>query len=286
MSTLIYKDMNEQYKEITDILISAFKNFKPKKKDSINSILNKLTYIEKKHFQRYDEDKNEYVFNIIEYNIALDNQKKQIEVLSEQIKENPLNTLSILFKHNQILFFRIRVNGENKNIFHRQMTVEYLLENSIIQNKEYKENLIIVFNELIKKYINMENSMMKLEDNKFCNQTIIKDDNNKEDIFEQKLKYVNKLKQDLLLVFILYRNKVINKTHINKFINNYLLSFKKVINIEPKSNLEEENIKVWASGVRFIEVLAENFKYSNKYTKECFEYKKVIDKLCPSLRFM
>lgn len=286
MSNSVSNEMNEQYKEITSILISSFKVFKPKKKISINSILNKLTYIEKKHFQKYDEQKNENVFNMSEYNNALDNQQKQIEILIKKINDNPFDTLNLLFKHDQRLFFRIRVNGENKNIFHRQMTIEYLLETSVIKEKEYKEYLVKIFNSLIEKYTKMENSMMCIKDNKFYNQTKIKDVNNKEDIFEEKLKFINKLKQDLLLIFILYRNKVINKTHINNFINNYIQCFKKIIDIEPKSNLEEENIKIWASGVRFIEVLADNFKYSNKYTKKCCEYKTLIDKLCPSMRFM
>ncbi|QKE44584.1 hypothetical protein Yalta_137 [Yalta virus] len=286
MSHLKKTNMNEKYKGITTVLTSAFKNFKPKKKVSINGLLNRLTYIEKNRFMRYDEEKNINVFNTKEYNNALDNQEQQIKLLIEKINENPLDTLTTIFDHNQILFFRIRVKGENKNTFHRDMTIEYLLESNVIRNKEYKPHLIKMFNKIENQFITMDKSMMNVIDNKFYNQTKIIDVNNKEDVFEEKTKYMNKLRQDILIIFILYRNNVINKLHINKFIMNYLTSFKKVLNISPTSNLEEENIKLWASGIRFIEVIADNFKYSNKYTKECFKYKQIVDKLCPSLRFM
>lgn len=284
---------NSNYVEITGALTSGFKTLNSKKniinkyfkqkKDIINKNLNKIAVIDEKRYIIIQN--NTPVYND-EYYKFLKNQNKQISILIKEIDEDPVNMLNSFFKYEQDLFFQISVNNEYKTNFHREMKIKYLFEESVIKNKNYNTYIYNFFKQLTADYKKMKYSMLGLQDNVFTNQTNVDDVNDKDSIFEEKLKHIKKLKQHLLLIFIFYRCGVIDKKDINNFLTVYINAFKQNLEISTQNNLEIENIRVWATGVRFIEVIAASFKYTNKYIKEYIKYADIVNKLCPHLRFM
>jgi hypothetical protein len=273
------------YKQIAEDLAEIFNNFISKKNVTLSSILNKITFIDKNKFETYDEKNDQNVFDEAQYIEALKKQKRQLNELFLKIEEDMETSLKELFDYNQTLLIRFITNGIDKKMIDRKMKIEYLFEKSLLQNEKYKSCLLSIFKQMEDSYSSMKNSLAYLENGQLYNQTNL-NVNDDEAIFDKKNKILVKLRQDLVMAFLFYKNNIITKKDLNRFIVGYIDTFKELALIEYSNILEKETIKIWATGVRYIEVLLDNFKYSNKYINLCIEQKDLVNKYCPSLRFM
>lgn len=273
------------YKQITEDLADIFSNFISKKNITLSSILNKITFIDKSKFETYDEKSDKNIFDEVQYIEALKKQKRQFNELFLKIEEDMETSLKELFNYNQALLIRFISNGIDKKMIDRKMKIEYLFEKPLLQNEKYKSCLLTIFRQIVDEYSSMKNSLAYLEDGKLYNQTEL-NVNDDEAIFDKKNKILAKLRQDLVMAFLFYKNNIVAKKELNRFIVYYIDTFKELSLVGYKNILEKETIKIWATGVRYIEVLLDNFKYSNKYINLCIEQKELVNKYCPSLRFM
>lgn len=273
------------YKEITEDLVAVFLEFISKNKNGLGTIMNKITYIDKSKFYKYNNELDTDVFDKNEYNNALSKQTKHLNNLKLKIDENPEVMLFKFFKYDQILHFRFIINGVDKKNFDRLMKIEYMFEQPILRNKDYKPYINKFFRNMIEEYANMKNSLCYYKHGIFYNNTKI-DINDEENIFDKKNKILSILKQDLVLIFLFRKNRIILKKDLYEFLTTYINIFTVVSAVTPKNILEKETIKIWTTGVRYIEVLLDNFKYTNKYINLCLEHKEKINKICPTLRFM
>lgn len=273
------------YKQIAEDLAEIFSTFISKKNVTLSSILNKITFIDKNRFETYDEKSDKNVFDEAKYIEALKKQKRQLNELFLKIEEDTESSLKELFNYNQTLLIRFITNGIDKKMIDRKMKIEYLFETSLLQNEKYKSCLLSIFRQMVDGYSSMKNSLAYLENGKLYNQTDL-NVNDDEAIFDKKNKILVKLRQDLVMSFLFYKNNIVTKKDLNRFILAYIDTFKELSLIQHNNILEKETIKIWATGVRYIEVLLDNFKYSNKYIDLCIEQKDLINKYCPSLRFM
>lgn len=258
---------------------------KQKSEFNIGSILNKITYIDKKKFENFDFEKNITTFDAKKYRESIFKQEKLIKELKTRIDLDIETNLKKFFSHDQIILFRLTTKGKDTKVFDRTMKIEYLFETFILQEKRYKKYISNIFKSMIQDYGNMKNSLICIEENKFKNQTDL-DVNNEEEIFEKRIKIFNKVKQDFIMVFLFYQNKIITGKDLNRFLKTYIDKFDKINSILASNALEREGIKLWASGVRHLEVLIDNFKYKSFDIDLCLKYKTTINALCPSLRFM
>lgn len=273
------------YKQIAEDLAEIFDKFVSKKNVTLSSILNKITFIDKSKFEVYDEKSDKNVFDEVQYREALKKQKRQINELFLKIEEDMETSLKEFFNYNQTLLIRFITNGIDKKMIDRKMKIEYLFEDLLLQNQKYKSCLLLVFKHIVDGYSNMKNSLAYLENGQLYNQTNL-NVNDDEAIFDKKNRILVKLRQDLVIIFLFCKNNIITKKDLNRFIMDYISTFKELSLLEYNNILEKETIKIWATGVRYIEVLLDNFKYSNKYKNLCIEQKDIVNKYCPSLRFM
>lgn len=254
-------------------------------KESFISLVNKITFVEKEKFNIFSEELDDYVFDKKEYLNSKNRQNIIKEEILELIENDRLNVLRKFFQMDQSVILKYITRGIDKKSLSREVKFEYLFENSIIRNVNNKECLEIIFNEMSENYLNMNNFLSKFIDNTFVNNTNI-NINDSQELFEKNNKLQNKMKQDFAFFILFVNNGIISDEKIEDFIKSYLKIFKKLLIVQKKNVLEIETIKLFATGIRYIEVILEAYSISRKIIKRCKLYKKQINAINPSIRFL
>lgn len=297
LSRIKYHDINDEFITCLNLLFDFYKKteyekkFVNKKKEfNINSILNKITYIDKNKFLKPDSNDN-LLFDKKSYEKSLEKQTNLKDELFKKIDEslNNVDTAKEMFKkffdYNQISLFRLITNKNDTKMITRDMVVEYLFEKNLLTNKIYKKHILQIYKDMILDYDNMKNSLCSLKDDMLINNTML-DVNDVEEIFDKKNKILDKIKQDFVFLFLFRKNKIISNKAVLNFIIGYINVFKTIKEMEMKNILEKETLKTWATGVRYLEILVINFEFKFVDINIFTEYKTEINKLCPNLRFL
>lgn len=272
------------YQKISEYLDFQFEKLFVNK-ESFISLVNKITFVEKEKFNIFSEELDDYVFDKKEYLNSKNRQNIIKEEILELIENDRLNVLRKFFQMDQSVILKYITRGIDKKSLSREVKFEYLFENSIIRNENNKECLKIIFNEMSENYLNMNNFLSKFIDNTFVNNTNI-DINDSQELFEKNNKLQNKMKQDFAFFILFVNNGIISDEKIEDFIKSYLKIFKKLLIVQKKNVLEIETIKLFATGIRYIEVILEAYSISRKIIKRCKLYKKQINAINPSIRFL
>lgn len=297
LNEINYDDVSNELINSLVILFDVYKKaehekkfINNKKEFNINSILNKITYIDKNKFLKSDPNDNllfdeESYENSLRKQINLKNElfKKIDELLNDDNKANEM--FKKVFNYNQISLFRLITNKNDTKMITRNMVVEYLFEKNLLQNKIYKKHILQIFKNMSLDYNNMTNSLSGLKDGVLINNTML-DVNDGEEIFDKKNKILDKIKQDFVFVFLFRKNKIISNKAVLNFITDYINVFKSIKELEIKNILEKETVKTWATGVRYLEILVINFDFKFIDINIFTEHKTEINKLCPNLRFL
>lgn len=272
------------YQKISEYLDFQFEKLFVNK-ESFISLVNKITFVEKEKFNIFSEELDDYVFDKKEYLNSKNRQNIIKEEILELIENDRLNVLRKFFQMDQSVILKYITRGIDKKSLSREVKFEYLFENSIIRNENNKECLEIIFNEMSENYLNMNNFLSKFIDNTFVNNTNI-DINDSQELFEKNNKLQNKMKQDFAFFILFVNNGIISDEKIEDFIKSYLKIFKKLLIVQKKNVLEIETIKLFATGIRYIEVILEAYSISRKIIKRCKLYKKQVNAINPSIRFL
>lgn len=272
------------YQKISEYLDFQFEKLFVNK-ESFISLVNKITFVEKEKFNIFSEELDDYVFDKKEYLNSKNRQNIIKEEILELIENDRLNVLRKFFQMDQSVILKYITRGIDKKSLSREVKFEYLFENSIIRNENNKECLKIIFNEMSENYLNMNNFLSKFIDNTFVNNTNI-DINDSQELFEKNNKLQNKMKQDFAFFILFVNNGIISDEKIEDFIKSYLKIFKKLLIVQKKNVLEIETIKLFATGIRYIEVILEAYSISRKIIKRCKLYKKQVNAINPSIRFL
>lgn len=254
-------------------------------RENLISSMNKISFIDKEKYNIFSEELDDYIFD-------KDSYKKDVNIQSEikdniffNIKTDRVNTLKKIFQIDQSTILKYITNGVDKKNISRNVKFEYLFENSIIRDIENKDSLKLVFEELSKNYLDMKNSLSNFVDGKLINQTDIHENDTLE-LFDKNNKLQKKMKQDFAFFTLFVNNGIVSNKRYSKFVSSYIEIFKKLLLVDVKTELEKETIKLWATGLRYLEILMIAYNISKKTIKQCELYKTQINTINPSLRFL